>query len=163
MSNGKISAESDKSRQIASMAEEAVKTFREENNEAYGELIKTFDGKSADLVLLGNGRFHVSVQNGELRIEPDVLKGEAGVARGLISPETLMELLEGKRTPLEAFFAGDLVAQANSKELHLAYNSFVRFADTALRSPRLNEMLVRFKQTVEPSFDANLKEVERHL
>lgn len=153
----------DKSREIASMAEEAVKVYQEENKEAYNELIKTFDGKSTDLVLLGNGRFHVSVRNGSLKIEPDVMRGEAGVARGLIGPETLLELLDGKRTPLEAFFAGDLVAEADSKDLHLAYNSFVRFADTALRSQRLNEMLGRFKQIVEPSFDANLKDAERHL
>jgi len=142
------SPDSEASRKTAAMAEEALKGFREENPEAYRELTETFEGKSADVVLLGNGKFHVSVHKGEVRIEPNVLKGGSGVSRGMISPETLMEVLEGRRTPLEAFFAGDLVARAPSQDLHLAYNTFVKFADTALRSKRLNEMLARFRDTV---------------
>jgi|GEM_PF-3470589 len=160
MKNDQRSVDSEKSREIASMAEEAVRTFREENKEAYAELTRTFDGKSADVVLLGNGRFHVSVQGGELKIEPGRVKGEAGVARGLISPETLFEILEGRRTPLEAFFAGDLVAQANSKDLHLAYNNFVTFADTALRSQRLNEMMGRFRKTVSFRSETDERDLE---
>lgn len=142
------SPDAETSRRTAELAEEAVKAFREENKDAYRELTGTFEGKSADIVLLGNGRFHVSVQKGEVRIEPDVLRGSAGVARGMISPETLIDILEGRRTPLEAFFAGDLIARADSEDLHLAYNTFVKFADTALRSKRLNEMLGRFKESV---------------
>lgn len=139
--------DSDASQKTAAMASDALKSFREENPEAYRELTETFDGRSADVVLLGNGKFHVSVQKGEVRIEPGVLKG-SGAPRGMISPEALMEILEGRRTPLEAFFAGDLVAHADSQDLHLAYNTFVKFADTALRSKSLNEMLGRFKETV---------------
>jgi hypothetical protein len=162
MSYNQRSPDAEKSRELASMAEDAVKAFREENNEAYEELTRTFEGKAADVVLLGNGRFHVSVWHGELRIEPDRMKGEAGVARGLIAPETLLELLEGRRTPLEAFFAGDLVAQADSKDLHLAYNSFVKFADTAMRSKNLQEMLDRFKQTVSFRSEKADRDLDRY-
>ena len=139
--------DSDASKRTAAMASDALKRFREENPEAYRELTETFEGRSADVVLLGNGKFNVSVEKGEVRIEPDVMKG-SGAPRGMISPEALMEILEGRRTPLEAFLAGDLVARAESQDLHLAYNTFVKFADTALRSKSLNEMLYRFKETV---------------
>src|SRR6185436_6091362 len=136
MKNDQKGYSSDASHQTAALAEEALNTFRKENAEAYRELTKTFEGRAADVVLLGNGKFHISVANGEVRIEPERIKG-SGVPRGMVSPETLVEILEGRRTPLEAFFAGDLVAHADSQDLHLAYNTFVKFADTALRSKKL--------------------------
>lgn len=133
-------------RQLAELAEEAVRAFREENPEAYEELVKAFNGNSADLALLGFGRFHVSLEKGDLRIEPGVVRGAGSTGRGAIAPETLLAILEGRLTPLEAFFKGDLIARAHSKELHKAYDYFVRFADAALRSKRLQELLGRFRE-----------------
>ncbi len=79
-------------------------------------------------------------------IEPDAVRVEVSTGRGAVAPETLIAIVEGKLTPLEAFFKGDLIARANSADLHQAYNYFVKFSDAALRSERLQEILVRFRQ-----------------
>ena len=133
-------------RQFAALAEEAVKAFREENPDAYSELVKAFDGMSADLALLGHGKFHVSLSKGDLQIEPGMVRGPESTGRGAIAPETLLAIIEGKLTPLEAFFKGDLIARANSANLHLAYDYFVKFADAALRSKRLQDLMGRFRE-----------------
>jgi hypothetical protein len=133
------------SRELATLSEEAVQAFREENPEPYEELVQAFEGKSADIALLGHGRFHISVQEGQVRIEPNVMRGGASTGRGAITPETLTEIVEGRLTPLEAFFKGDLIARANSADLHQVYDYFVKFSDAALRSERLRELLGRFR------------------
>lgn len=131
---------------VAALAKEAVEVFQKENPAAYNDLIKTFDGKSADVALLGHGKFHISVQKGQVSMEPNVIRGGASTGRGAITPETLMAILEGKLTPLEAFFKGDLIARANSADLHLAYDKFCEFAETALRSKGLQNVLAKFRE-----------------
>ena len=133
-------------RELAELAEEAVKVFREENPEAYEELVKAFNGKSVDLAVLGHGRFHVSLETADLSIEPGRVRGKGSTGRGAIAPETLLAITEGKLTPLEAFFKGDLIARASSEELHQTYDYFVKFSDAALRSERLQELLGRFRE-----------------
>ena len=119
------SAES--SERLAALANEAVLAFREENPEAYKELVQAYSGKSADLALFGHGRFNVAVVQKELKIEPDKMRGSGATGRGATTPETLMAMLEGRLTPLEAYFKGDLAARANSAELHKAYESVCAF------------------------------------
>lgn len=131
---------------VAALAEEALKVFQQENPEAYKDLVETFEGKAADVALLGHGKFHISVQKSEVSIEPNVIRGGASTGRGAITPETLMTILEGKSTPLQEFFRGNLIARANSTDLHLAYDKFVEFAETALRSKELQEILAKFRE-----------------
>jgi len=135
------------SEKLAALANDAVKAFRDENPDAYKELIQAFNGKSADLALLGHGRFHVGVYKGEVQIEPNKLRGKQSTGRGATTPETLLAILEGKLTPLEAFFKGDLVARAASPELHTAYDYFVRFSEAALRSKKLQQVVEEFRRT----------------
>jgi hypothetical protein len=137
------------SRNLAALAEKALQIFREESPEAHKELVQTFEGKGADVALFGHGRFHVAVQKGEVSIEPNVVRGGASTGRGAIAPETLLSIVEGRLTPLEAFFNGDLIARAGSADLHLVYENFVKFSEAALRSKRLQELLGDFRELVK--------------
>jgi hypothetical protein len=137
--------ESESSKRMASLANDAVRAFREDNPQAMQELLEAYNGKSADVALFGHGKFHVAVAKGEVHIEPDRMRGSGATGRGATTPETLMAILEGKLTVLEAFHKGDLVARAESAELHHAYDFFVRFSDAAMRSKKLQKILGEFK------------------
>jgi hypothetical protein len=123
-----------------------VETFREENLEAYKELVEALNGKSADVALLGHGKFHISIETGNLRIRPGVTRGAKSTGTCIVAPETLNAILDGRLTPLEAFFEGDLIARADLADLYRAYRYFVRFSDAALRSAKLKELLTRFQK-----------------
>jgi len=133
---------------LAKFASRALDAFRDDNADAYKELVEAFEGRSADLSVFGRGRFNVTVAHGEVRIEPR-MKGGAEAARGAIYPETLVALAEGRMTPLEAHFKGDLIARAPSADLHLAYGYFVKFAESAMQSERLQELLKEFQGTMQ--------------
>jgi hypothetical protein len=132
---------------LAALANEAVRAFREENGEGFRELVNAYEGQSADVALFGHGRLHIAVSHGTVDIRPDQMRGSGATGRGATTPETLLAILEGKLTPLEAFFKGDLVARSSSAELHKAYDYFVRFSGTALRSRRFQQLLEQFRQT----------------
>lgn len=134
------------SRELVRLAEEGIAAFREENPEAYKDLVRGFEGQSADVALLGHGRMHVSVSDGEISLEPDRVAGAESTGRGAIAPETVVEIVEGRLTPMEAFFKGDLIARARSENLHKAYGFMVSYSDTAMRSERLQEILARFRK-----------------
>jgi hypothetical protein len=138
-------------RKLAELAEEAVQAFREKDPEAFRELTSVFEGRSADIGLLGIGGFHVAVQKQSLSIEPNEFRGNRATAHGVTSPETLLDIAEGRLTPLEAFFKGDLLVRAKSPDLHLAYDYFVKFADTALRNERLRDLLEKFRDEFGPA------------
>jgi hypothetical protein len=137
---------SESSAQLAALAKEAVSAFREENAAAFQELVTAYNGKSADIALYGHGKFNIAVAGGELQVVPNELRGEGATGRGATTPETFIALLEGKLTPLEAYFKGDLVVRANSAELHTLYGYFTRFSDAALRSKKLQQVVVGFRQ-----------------
>lgn len=99
-------------------------------------------------MLFGHGKFNVGVENGEVNIRPNEMRGSGALGRGATTPETLMAMLEGRITPLEAYFKVDLVARAESAELHRVYNYFLRFADATMRSQRLQSLLEKFRETL---------------
>jgi hypothetical protein len=137
----------DDSHKLAELANEAVRAFREENPDAFKELIAAYSGKSADLALFGHGKFSVAVTKGAVEIQPNIMRGSSASGRGATTPETLMAILEGRVTPMAAYFKSDLVARADSAELHKAYDYFVRFSDAALRSKKLQNVLTKFRET----------------
>jgi hypothetical protein len=79
------------------------------------------------------------------------MRGSSATGRGATTPETLMAILEGRVTPMAAYFKSDLVARADSAELHKAYDYFVRFSDAALRSKKLQNVLTKFRETFATS------------
>jgi len=137
----------DDSQKLAELANEAVRAFREENPDAFKELIAAYSGKSADIALFGHGKFSVAVAKGAVEIQPNIMRGSSATGRGATTPETLMAILEGRVTPMAAYFKSDLVARADSAELHKAYDYFVRFSDAALRSKKLQNVLTKFRET----------------
>jgi hypothetical protein len=144
--------QNDDSQKLADLANEAVRAFRDENPDAFKELIAAYNGKSADLVLFGHGKFNVAVTTkGELQIQPGKLQGSGATGRGATTPETLMAILEGRITPMAAYFKNDLVARADSPELHKAYDYFVRFSDAAIRSKKLQKVLAKFRDAFAPA------------
>lgn len=152
----RIKEQRKKDEELADIARQAVEAFREDQPEAHAELAKTFDGRGADLALLGgHGRFHVEVRDGEVVVDPEAVGKGSLTARGAASPETLMAILEGRLTPLEAFFKGDVIARAKSADLHIAYGYFVKFAEAALTSEGLQKVRERFAQTypTEPRYE----------
>jgi hypothetical protein len=139
---------SDSSARLAALAEQAVVAFREENSEAYRELVEAFDGKSANIAVFGVGRFNVAVTDREVRVDQS-LKHSPDTARGAIYPEAAVAITEGRISPLESFFKGDLIARAPSPDLHRAYGYLVKFSDTALRSERLQELAREFRSLAD--------------
>ena len=139
---------SESSARLAALAEQAVAAFREENSEAYRELVEAFDGKSANIAVFGVGRFNVAVTDREVRIDQS-LKQSPDTARGAIYPEAAVAITEGRTSPLESFFKGDLIARAPSPDLHRAYGYLVKFSDTALRSERLQELAREFRSLAD--------------
>jgi len=135
---------------VSALANDALDAFRKDMPKEYKELVQAFDGRGADLALLGHGRFHLAVHGGEASIQPNRMKGGAKTGRGAASPDTIHAILNGESTPLEEFFRGNLIAQAPSEDLHRVYDYFVRFADAALRSDRLRKVADRFAKEFPP-------------
>lgn len=134
------------SKKLSRMAMKSVDIFKKENPKEFKELVKQFEGKSADVALFGHGNFHISVKKSDIKIIPDKVLGRASSGRGAIYPETLIAILEGKLTVMEAFHKGDLIARSDSPNLHLVYTNFVKYSDTALRSKQMQVLLAKFRK-----------------
>lgn len=134
----------DHSHELSELIMDIVKIFKREDPKGYEEIIKAFNGKSADVALLGQGKFHISIQENEIKIVPGIIRGETSTGRGAIAPETLNLIFEGKLTPLEAFFKGDLIARSNSEDLHKVYNTFVKYSKVILKTKEYTELIERF-------------------
>jgi hypothetical protein len=130
---------------VAALAQEALDAFRHDLPKEYKELVETFDNRGADLALLGHGRFHLAVRDGQASINPKQQAGRLS-GRGAATPDTIHSLLDGESTALEEFFRGNLIAQAPSEELHLVYEYFVRFAGAALQSEGMRKVADRFRK-----------------
>lgn len=133
----------DASARLAGLAEKAVEAFREEDSDAFAELVEAFEGKSANIAVFGVGKFSIAVTDHEVRIDQNLLHGPE-TARGAIYPEAAVAITEGRVSPLESFFKGDLIVRAPSPDLHRAYGYLVKFSDAALRSERLQELVGEF-------------------
>jgi hypothetical protein len=132
---------------LADVASEALEAFRAEAPEAYGELVKAYEDHAAIVGVFGVGSVTVAVQGGKVYVNPE--KGVAGakaVGRGAVYPETIAAIASGEMTILDAFHRGELIARAESSQLHRAYGFAVKFSDVALRSKRLQETFRVFRE-----------------
>ncbi|MFX0211714.1 MAG: hypothetical protein ACFFDT_37400, partial [Candidatus Hodarchaeota archaeon] len=102
MSQKKLHKDFDISKDLADLAEDVIRTFREENPDTFSELLKVYDKKSADVVILGYGKLHVSIQNEKVQVEPGLLQGTASTIHGAFTPDTLIAIFEGHLSPLDA-------------------------------------------------------------
>jgi hypothetical protein len=131
---------------IEELAHKALKAFSADAKKDYEHLVKAYDGCNAVVGIFGMGSVTVAVSKGEVHINPDPKQVPTKtIGRGATYAETLVALSQGELTALEAFHKGDLVARAESNELHKAYGFFVKFSDAALRSERLQHVLEEFR------------------
>lgn len=134
---------------MAELANQALEAFRADMSKEYEQLVKTYEGSSAGVGLFGVGSVTIAVQNGEVMINPPAEKCPPLLGRGATYPEVLLALARGQLTGLDAFHRGDLLIQVDdSEELHRAYDFFVRFSESALRSQRLRGVLKQFEEKV---------------
>ena len=131
---------------IEDLAHKALGAFRSDAKKEYDTLVKAYEGCNAVVGIFGMGSVTVAVSKGEVHINPNPKQvSTKTVGRGATYPETLVALSKGQLTALEAFHRGDLVARAESGDLHTAYGFLVKFSDAALRSARLQGVLGEFQ------------------
>jgi hypothetical protein len=133
---------------VRKFASSALEAFRKDAAKAYSALAKEYEGKSAAVGVFGVGSCVVAVHEGEVKVNPRSPSRSSVQARAAVYPETLQALTEGKMSVLEAFFGGDLVAQASAEDLHGAYANIVRHADAALKSDKLKKVAKDFLQEI---------------
>ncbi|MDJ0765583.1 MAG: hypothetical protein QNJ97_21555 [Myxococcota bacterium] len=131
---------------VEKFAHDALEAFRADLPDAYGELVKTYNGQAVSAGVFGMGMVVVDVRDGKVRINPRPSKKNAPiVGRGATYPETIAALATGKLTVLDAYHKGDLAVQARkSQSLHDGYNEMTKYADGALKSKRLQKVFAEF-------------------
>jgi hypothetical protein len=131
---------------VEELAKDALGAFRTDAKEAFDQLVKTYDGAAAIVGVFGLGSVTIAVSRGQVHINPNPKEVSATViGRGAIYPETLVAISRGEVTVLDAFHKGDLLARAESGELHRAYGHFVKFSDAIARSEKFQGVLKTFR------------------
>jgi hypothetical protein len=134
---------------LAEMVKATLATLREEARDQYGRMVEEYTKKAAAIGVFGVGSITLAVLDGEVQINPQSDRIEVLGGRAAIYPETLTAISEGRMTVLDAFHRGELVARANSDELHRAYNNFTAISDVAARSPRIREIIAQFTKELD--------------
>jgi hypothetical protein len=128
---------------VANRARQAIATFKADNPAEFLELVREFDGRAANIAVFGTGRMNVRVTHDDVTIDPGLGDGEN--ASGAIYMETAQAIMQGRITPLQAYFRGDIIVRAPSEDLHRAYGFFVKFAELALTSSAMREHFDDFR------------------
>ncbi|MFJ3728356.1 hypothetical protein ACIPYQ_38115 [Streptomyces sp. NPDC090045] len=129
----------DNDRTLAGAVRSGVRDFKTENPVEFREMVGEFDGRQANVAVLGFGRINVRVGGGDVVIEPGLGSGE--MMHGAVYRETAQLIAAGRLTPLQAYFRGDVIVRAAAGDLHNGYGFFVRFAELAFGSARLRTQL----------------------
>ncbi|UXY32434.1 hypothetical protein [Streptomyces sp. HUAS TT20] len=124
---------------LANHVRRGVTNFRNENPAEFQEMVGEFDGRRANLAVLGFGRINVRVGGGDVVIEPGL--GPDEMMHGAIYLEAAQAIASGRLTPLQAYFRGDVIVRAPAGDLHNGYGFFVRFSELAFASERLRGQL----------------------
>ncbi len=132
---------------VAEYLKKAISIVKSENPEKFDKIAKDAEGKVAYVTVEDEESFTVAVsKKGEVKISKGKPKDKpTGV--GIINNSTFFDILDGKQTPLEAFFRADLTANANSRDLHLAYDVMTRGADLAIRSKKLQDLIDDYRES----------------
>jgi hypothetical protein len=130
------------------IAKDALEAFRRDCEEEYDTLVKKYDDSAVAVGVFGVGAVTLAVTKGEVHVNPPAEKCPRLRGRGAVYPETVIAIAEGRTTALDAFHRGDLLARAESSELHRAYEYFVRFSDAVMRSKRLQKTLQAFREEI---------------
>lgn len=131
-------------RALAQLGETSIGILRTEQPALFQDVVKAFDGERFDVALFGEGKFHVSVHNGEVQILPYVM-GSAVAYRVGGYPSAVADIAEGRLTPLEAFFRAVIVAFGSAKDLSVGHAYIVKLAKFVRASRAMQELVGEFK------------------
>lgn len=131
--------------EMMKLAKDALAAFRADAKKAYAELIKQYEGSTVVVGVFGIGSVSLSVEKGEVKLNPDAREVKEVRGRGAIYPETIVAISEGRLTVMEAFHQKGIVVHSGSENLHEAYESFCRHSEAALKSKRLQKTLKEFR------------------
>ncbi|MER5200028.1 hypothetical protein ACWD3J_41770 [Streptomyces sp. NPDC002755] len=124
---------------LATHVKRGVMTFRTDNPAEFQQVVSEFDGRRANLAVLGLGRINVRVGGGDVVIEPGL--GPDEMMHGAVYLEAAQAIASGVLTPLQAYFRGDVIVRAPAGDLHNGYGFFIRFAELAFASARMRTQL----------------------
>jgi len=139
----------DSSKELSELAKSVITTYSKENPKAFESLIEKYNGESADVAIFGVGKIHIKVNNGEVSVDSDRSFGKGSTGMGAVHPKTIVSIVEGKMTVIEAFHKGDLIAQSKSDNLHRVYNDFVQYSETLIESDQNPKYYDRFREICE--------------
>ncbi|MGR4880571.1 hypothetical protein ACIPUC_14215 [Streptomyces sp. LARHCF249] len=128
---------------LANHIRRGVTNFRTENPGEFQEMVREFDGRKANVAVLGLGRVNVRVGGGDVIIDPGL--GPAEMMHGAVYLEAAQAIAAGQLTPLQAYFRGDVIVRAPADDLHNGYGFFIRFAELAFTSTSLRAQLAELR------------------
>lgn len=136
-------------RLVADMVQRTLDVLREDARDQFEKLLAQYRDTATAIGVFGVGSVTLAVLDDEARVNPPAERLRAVQGRMAIYPETLQAITEGRMTVLDAFHRGELVARANSDDLHRAYDSFTEVSETAFRSPKMREVLAQFSRELQ--------------
>jgi hypothetical protein len=136
-------------RLVAEMVQGTLDALREEASEEYNRLLEKYRDTAAAVGIFGVGSVTLAVMDGQILVNPPAERTPSLRGRGALYPETLLAITEGRMTVLDAFHRGELVARANSEDLHGAYDSFTEVTEVAIKSQRMRQVVSRFTNELQ--------------
>lgn len=110
----------------------------------YKRVVQGFRGKLARVWLEeGEEEFYIKGDDRQILV---LLKKPRGVVnlKLAVSRTVLAGILEGKETPVEAFFLGNLRAQGTTHDLYQMHKLFINMAEIAVGSPKILALVEEF-------------------
>lgn len=140
---------------VAKLVRDAIAALRVHRGQKYDEIIRTYEGCNAVVRIFGLGSVTIAVSDGEVYVGAvDKARDTRMLGRGAIYPQTIVNMLEGRITALDAFRTGELVIDGSSRELSKAYRLLSEVFDAA-HSQRLQSILNELR-AVTSSWDRQL-------
>jgi len=90
--------------ELAELGNKAIAIFKKNNAELFGDLLKTYKGRSVNLVIIGEGQVVVTSNGRSAKVSPG--RSEEPIANSAIRPEALMAILDEEISPAQAFHRG---------------------------------------------------------
>lgn len=131
-------------RALAELAQRALQILRSEQPALFRELVKAFDGKAFDVALFGQGKFHIAVSDGDIRVYAFVEGGAVAYRTGGY-PSAVADIAEGRMTPLQGFFRALIVAFGSAKDLSVGHAYSVKLAKVTKESVAMQDVVKQFK------------------
>lgn len=131
-------------RALAELAQKALQVVRTEQPALFQDLVKALDGKAFDVALFGQGKFHIAASDGDIRVYAFVEGGAVAYRTGGY-PSAVVDIAEGRMTPLQGFFRALIVAFGSAKDLSIGHAYSVKLAKFSKDSAAMQDVVKQFK------------------